>query len=316
MRHVVNLPYTVTLVALMARHRIDLVQVNHGLGGHEVGLAAMLLRRPRIGFFRAYWNMGRVQRRVFEPGILKFVAVSEHIANRAIADGIPRHKLIVATPPVIIEGVSETDLRAARARHRLDAGAPLFGIFGRIVPWKGQIEFLRAAALVFAKISAAKALVVGDAADGEREYMRLLYDFVEENGLQERVIFTGYREDVATYYELVDVAVHASIEPEPSGRVILEAMSYGTPVVASHLGGPKEFIEEGVDGFIVDPTDSARMAERVVTLLENEERRKTMGARGREKVRAVYGPEPYARAIEGAYREVLRSSASGRARYA
>jgi glycosyltransferase involved in cell wall biosynthesis len=289
----------------MARYRVSLVQVNNGLGGDEIGLAAMIMGKPRIGFFRGYWEMGRIQRNIFEPGVRKFVAVSKYIADRAVADGIDSRKITVATPPVIVEEVSDAELREVRERHDLPPGVPLFGIFGRVVPWKGQLEFLRAAELVFARLPEARALVVGDASDGDDEYMSRLLAFTREHGLGDRVIFAGYREDVASYYTLLDVVVHASIEPEPSGRVIFEAMSYGTPVVASHLGGPREFVEEGGDGFIVDPTDAERLAERVLLLLTDEGLRDAMGAKGREKMLRLFGPGPYARRIEAVYDEVL-----------
>lgn len=305
-RHLLNFSYSATLVYLMARHRIDLVQVNNGLGGDEIGIAAMILRKPRVGFFRGYWHMGRIQRHVFEPGVRKFVAVSDYISNCAIADGIDPKKIVVATPPVIVESVPEAEILGARARHGLNGDEKLVAIFGRIVPWKGQMEFVRAAAIVLHRIPGAMALVVGDSLATDTLYAQQIRNLVKESGLEDRFIFTGYREDVATYFTLVDVVVHCSIEPEPSGRVIFEAMSYGTPVVASHLGGPPEFVEEGVDGFIVDPTDAACVADRVVTLLENEELRKSMGARGREKMLRLYGPAPYARRIEAVYEEALR----------
>lgn len=304
-RHLLNFPYTVRLTYLMVRYRVELVQANNGLGGDEIGLAAMIGRRPRIGFFRGYWTMGRIQRNFFEPGVRKFVAVSKYIADRAVGDGIDPRKVIVATPPVIVEEVTDTDLREVRERHGLSPGQPLFGIFGRVVPWKGQLEFLRAARLVLERVPDARALVVGDASDGDHAYMDRLLAFTREHGLGDRVIFAGYREDVATYYTLLDVVVHASIEPEPSGRVIFEAMSYGTPVVASHLGGPREFVEDGEDGFIVDPTDAERLAERVLLLLTDPELRESMGAKGRKKMLSRFGPEPYARRVEAVYDEVL-----------
>ncbi|MEX1257220.1 MAG: glycosyltransferase family 4 protein [Gemmatimonadota bacterium] len=314
LRHLVNLPYTLRLAYLGLRYRADLVQLNLGLGQDEAAVAAILLRNPRVVFLRGYWGMGRIQMHVFAPGIRKFVAVSRYIADRVIEGGVEPERVTVATSPVILEEVSEASLREVRDRHDLAPGLPLFGIFGRVVPWKGQLESLRAAALVLELVPTAKALVVGDASDGDQAYMSHLVAFVQERGLEGRIIFTGYRDDVATYYTLLDVSVHASIEPEPSGRVIFEAMSYGTPVVASHLGGPKEFVEEGVDGFIVDPTDAARVAERVVTLLRDNAMRDRMGAHGKEKMRRLYGPEPYARQVEAVYDEVVGASPPEEAR--
>ena len=61
----------------------------------------------------------------------------------------------------------------------------------------------------------------------------------------------------------LDLLVHTSLTPEPFGRVIIEAMALHVPVVASNLGGPKEIIDDGVDGFLVDPKDTKLLVKRI-----------------------------------------------------
>jgi glycosyltransferase involved in cell wall biosynthesis len=307
-RHLLNLPYTARLFWLMLRHRVDIVQLNNGLGDANLALPAFLLRKPTVGFFRGYWPIGRLQRYVFEPRVRKFVAVSRYIADQAIADGISAEKVVVATPPVIPEPVSEDRIAEARSRHGLTQSQKVVASVGRVVGWKGQREFVLAAERILERFPGAVALIVGDATPGDAHYLDSVRELVEGRGLADRIIFTGYREDVATYYELADVVVHTAVEPEPSGRVLFEALSHGTPVVVSDRGGPKEFVEDGVDGFVVDPTDTGLVAERVGALLEDEERRLRMGERGREKILRLYGAESYARAVETIYEEVADPS--------
>ncbi|NOT07449.1 MAG: hypothetical protein HOP28_04500, partial [Gemmatimonadales bacterium] len=82
LRHLANLPYTVKLAFLMLRERIDLVQLNSGLGQDEAALAAFVLRIPQIAFLRGYSAMSRSQRYLFAPKIERFVTVSRYIARR------------------------------------------------------------------------------------------------------------------------------------------------------------------------------------------------------------------------------------------
>jgi glycosyltransferase involved in cell wall biosynthesis len=263
-------------------------------------------------FFRGYQALGRMERKYLIPGIRGFVSVSNHIRKEAVADGIDGDKIIVATPPAILESVAPAALAEARDENGIKAGDLVFGIFGRIVEWKGQREFLHAAAIVLQRLPHATALIVGDISDGDVEYLDALQAYLRQNGLTDRVRFTGYREDVHTYYSLMDVVVHASITPEPSGRVIFEAMSYGIPVVASCNGGPPEFIDSGVDGYIVDPTDSQLLADRITELLADPELRRTMGARAEQKMATSYNKNVYARAVEDVYRKALSADVDGR----
>jgi len=71
--------------------------------------------------------------------------------------------------------------------------------------------------------------------------------------------------------------------------------------VASCLGGPREFIEDGIDGYICDPREPKEVAERIVRLLRNNELRSQMGAKAREKVARLYNKGRYASLIENVY---------------
>jgi glycosyltransferase involved in cell wall biosynthesis len=300
-RLLANLPYMLRVANVIVRHRVDLVQFNNAFGNDEGSLVTALLRKRVIVFFRGYDCMGVLDRALVLDRSRAFVAVSEHVKAIAVSDGVPAERIRVATPPAIAVAL-DPDVRArTRRRYGIPPEGPVVGFFGRIVEWKGQLEFIRAAALVAAKVPRASFLIVGDAGDGTRDYEGQVRAAVASSGIEGQVFFTGYVDDVDAHYRAVDVVAHASIAPEPSGRVIFEAMDHGIPVVASDRGGPKEFIEDGVDGFIVDPTDAARFAGRLVELLTNDERRMQMGERARTKIQNSYGKEQYAAAVMAAY---------------
>ena len=192
-----------------------------------------------------------------------------------------------------------------REQYGIEPGQHVFAIVGRIVRWKGHIEFLKAADIVFQSVPQAKGLIVGDFSDGDSRYQALITRMVDESRFSDRFIFTGYVRDVADLYSIMDVCVHASIDPEPFGLVITEAMAHGVPVVASNRGAPPEIINDGVDGFLVDPAASERLAGVIISLLSDEELRQRIGDKGRERVRKGFRLNTYARAMEKVYMEVL-----------
>jgi glycosyltransferase involved in cell wall biosynthesis len=99
--------------------------------------------------------------------------------------------------------------------------------------------------------------------------------------------------------------VHASTAPEPFGRVLIEAMGLGKPLVATVGGGVPEIVIDGETGFLVPPGDDAAMARALGTLLRSAELRATMGERGRRRVHGHFSVERFAREIEAVYAEVL-----------
>jgi glycosyltransferase involved in cell wall biosynthesis len=184
---------------------------------------------------------------------------------------------------------------------------PAIGIFGRIIPWKGQKEFLGAAMRVLPQFPGLHVYLVGGASDGDPEYFEACRDLARASPYADQIEFTGMVSDVAVYYRKCTVVIHASILPEPFGMVLIEAMSEARPVVASTFGAASEIIQDGVEGYLVDPTNSHLMAARIAALLADPALAAEMGLRGLRKVRANYDPTFAARKFERLYAKVARS---------
>jgi glycosyltransferase involved in cell wall biosynthesis len=105
--------------------------------------------------------------------------------------------------------------------------------------------------------------------------------------LEKHVCFTGWREDSLEIVSLMDILVHPSLS-EGFGRAVLEGMALEKPVVASRVGGLREAIQDGENGFLVAPGDEQALADRLRILLQDSELRRTMGTRAREKVMAEH----------------------------
>lgn len=142
---------------------------------------------------------------------------------------------------------------AQRSQTRQELGLAdrfVVGHFSRLSPWKGQHILIDALLHCEKDVTA---LLVGDALFGEQQYVKQLHQQVEQAGLQERVKFLGFRSDVPQLMNACDLVAHTSTAPEPFGRVIVEAMLCGVPVVASGTGGAVELVEHERTGWLVPP---------------------------------------------------------------
>ena len=104
-------------------------------------------------------------------------------------------------------------------------------------------------------------ILVGDALFGEDEYVQELHHQVKALNLENRVKFLGFRDDIPQLMSACDLVAHTSIAPEPFGRVIVEAMLCGKPVVAAKAGGAIELVEDGINGFLITPNNPQELAQ-------------------------------------------------------
>ncbi len=174
---------------------------------------------------------------------------------------------------------------------------------GRIAPWKGQDVFVRAFARAF-RHGPERAVVFGAPLFGEHDYERALLDLIADLGLENRLELRGFTGDVAGELERVHALVHASVIPEPFGRVIVEGMAAGLPVVAAAGGGPTEIVTDGVDGILYPPGDVDELARILRRLASEPALAARLGAAAVERARA-FSPEVAAAGTRAFYQAVL-----------
>src|SRR5690606_29001050 len=140
------------------------------------------------------------------------------------------------------------------------------GLLGRVIPWMGQREFTLAMIEAMDANEDLVGVIVGGASDGAIAYLEEIRKLIRAFGKAERFILTGYVPEVEPLYGALDVVVHASIDPEPCGMVIMEAMAASRPVIAADAGGPRELIRDGIDGYLVAPGDVAGLVRTILDL--------------------------------------------------
>ncbi len=154
----------------------------------------------------------------------------------------------------------------------IPAGQFVIGHFSRLSPWKGQHVLIDAVAQMVPELrSRITVLLVGSALFGEDDYVEQLQQRVEQLGLGERVQFLGFRSDISQLMTACELVVHSSTSPEPFGRVIVEAMLCGTPVVAAQAGGAVELIEPEATGWLAPPGDAVGLSQLLERLLGEPE---------------------------------------------
>ncbi|HEY3352223.1 MAG TPA: glycosyltransferase family 4 protein [Polyangia bacterium] len=171
-----------------------------------------------------------------------------------------------------------------RRPRGLGADVPLIGIAGRFVDVKGMDVFARAAARVAARVPAARFFMLGDDSGA---YGAEVHRLVRELGLEDRVVFTGFVDDMHAALADLDVVVVPS-RRESAPLVVYESMALGKPVVASRVHGLPELVEDGVTGLLAPVEDDAAVAEAVVALLGDPARRRAMGQAGAQRIRARF----------------------------
>ncbi|NEU73499.1 glycosyltransferase family 4 protein [Hassallia byssoidea VB512170] len=164
--------------------------------------------------------------------------------------------------------ISEPDVKQLRQELSLE-GQFAVGHFSRLAPWKGQHILIEALAKCPQEVTV---LLVGDALFGEQDYVDSLHRQVTNLGLEKRVKFLGFRSDIPQLMSACDLVAHTSISPEPFGRVIVEAMLCGTPVVAAASGGAIELVEHDINGFLATPGKPQELAQIITACLQEPEK--------------------------------------------
>ena len=163
----------------------------------------------------------------------------------------------------------------ARRDVSLPQEVPIIGMVARLQRWKGVHIFVQAAALVAKKFPDVSFVVVGGDHFDEQDFPGELERLTAELGMTEKIAFPGLQNNVPAWVQAMDIFVHASFD-EPTGAVILEALSLGKAVIAAKTGGPMELANDGKDALFVEPGKPELLAQTMERLLTDNELRERL----------------------------------------
>jgi glycosyltransferase involved in cell wall biosynthesis len=230
----------------------------------------------------------------------KFIAISGAIAAEIRQMGVPDDK-IVTIHNGLDTGKFFLPREAGEVKRdlNLDPERRTVTMIARLHPVKGHEYFLRAARQVMDTGFKAQFLLIGEGVERRR-----LEQQVRQLGLAEVVKMPGYYSSIEDIYGVSDIICVPSVM-EGLGLVVLEAMYFKVPVVASNTGGIPEIISDRIDGLLVEPRDSRGLAQAIMNILVDSDLAARLVAKGREKVNQFTLPG-MAQKVEQVYEEVLK----------
>ena len=235
----------------------------------------------------------------------KMVFISQPLIDWALRERIARRGKIQKIYSGIeldhFEPVPDGEKKALKEAWGIREEAPVVGIVSKLWEGKGHTILIHAFEGLKREIPEAVLVIAGEG------YLRdKLSDLVDRLGLKGSVLFTGFQMDVRRIIATFDVAVLPSFF-EGMGRVLLEAMAMGKPVVASSVGGIPDLVHHGKTGFLVTPGSVSELKSGLLTLIRNKALAKEMGEEGRMRISEEFSAGRMAQSIEKLYRELLQT---------
>ena len=224
----------------------------------------------------------------------------EHLQSKIA----PKAKFITIHSGVVLEryspsNINQIDINGLKAQLGLSNEVAIVGTVGRLAPVKGHEYFIKAAGKILKNFPETRFLLIG-----EGELRSYLEGLCLELGISQQVLFLGWRDDIPALLALMDVFVLPSLN-EGMGRVLVEAMAVGKPIVAFRVGGIPNLIQDRENGILVLPKDIEGLARAITTLLASRTLMEELRAKGTAKA-PLYSAENMVQKIEALYEALLK----------
>ena len=290
----------------------DVIQANWAIAGLAGVILKKLLNKPLVLLMYGA--------EVFVLGdnfILKFIikhadyviAISQYTLEQTLTIQHPKAYSLIPPGIDIHRFQKQTDTSHIRDKLELqgiDFSKPLVFALGKFIERKGFTYLIDAIALLQKKCPVQ--LMIG----GRGPLKETLQQQAISLGIADRVIFLDYIPDdeLPYYYTVADVFVSPSIfdsqgDTEGLGMVLLEALACQTPCVASAAGGIVDIVQDGINGFLVEPGNAQLLADKILQLINDDEMRLKMGLQGNLYVRENFSWQAKAQQIKEVYQEVV-----------
>jgi glycosyltransferase involved in cell wall biosynthesis len=295
------------LLRLVHRTRPDVVHTHTAKAGVLGRMAAAVYnstRRRRRRCLVVHTFHGHVFSGYFSPTLSALVRFTERlmglltdtiivVAEQQRREIIDRFRIVGSSKVAVVplgldlEPLANLDpsRRAARAAFGYTEADVVFGFVGRFVPVKDLPTMVRGIAAAASRAPSARLMMVGDGeirADVEVLALSL--------GISHLVRTTGWRHDLPTVYQAIDVGILSSVN-EGTPVALIEAMAAARPVVSTRVGGVSDLVKPGLTGLLVEPGDVDGLANGIVRLATDAQLRRQMGDAARADVVVRYGQE-------------------------
>ncbi|MBU74879.1 MAG: hypothetical protein CMM73_04140 [Rhodospirillaceae bacterium] len=286
---IVQLPRIKPLVGFLKTRQIDIVHTNDGVMTHNWVPAARLAKKKSVVHVRRLWQPSRISDWLHLYGD-HFIANSNFVRS-----SIPQKALGRVTT------VANPIMQPIVSKANANRGKEIIVMVGSHTVQKRPEIFIEAARVVSMERPEAQFILIGR----HTQYTAHLRELVNKAGLNANFDFIEYTTKVANIIDGATLLVAPALN-EGHGRTLIEAMLLSTPVIASRSGGHAEIIEDGVNGKMFEPDNSAAMAETIIDLLSDLEKIKTMVDVAKKFAVKNFAADVHARAILKTYMDLVK----------
>ncbi len=308
----------INIYRLIKRISPHIVHTHTSKAGLLGRLAACLARVPIIihtphgHVFHSYYGPFMTKIFVFVEKILSFMtdkitALTNRERDEHLKEGIASiEKYVTIHSGVTLDRLMNmsVDIEAGKKKYGIPQDCNVVGVIGRLVPIKGHKYLISAAKRIVREFHNTVFVFVGDGylnASLERQ--------AESIGVRKNIIFTGWRRDAAEILDLFDILVVPSLN-EGMGKVLIEGMALGKPIVASSVGGIIDLVKNGENGILVPPRDSYALENAILQLIRNKNLAETLGENGKAKVYPEFDAFVMVKEVDDLYESLLISNCS------
>ncbi len=205
--------------------------------------------------------------------------------------------------------IKDSDKTLLRKKWKIDNDKKVILLPGRLTGWKGQEMFIESIRNLKENSSDLNFIAVILGSDqGRKIFKKKLIRLVEQFRLNNEVLFIEHLELMPIAYEISDVVVSTSIEPEAFGRVSVEAQAMEKPILASNIGGSNETIINEKTGFLFEAGNSKNLSEKLSEILNlSEVTRNGIGAEGRKNVKVKFNVEKMCNSTYSEYKKLINA---------
>ncbi len=287
------------LLKVIKEDRIDIIHSNTRVTQVLGCLIQRFSGKPHISTCHGFFKK-RIFRKIFPCWGYRVIAISESVRDHLRHDfkvKTERIKLIHSGLDVDRFRAQGTDYREQKKKELGLGSGPAIGIIARLSEEKGHIYLIEAMKSVLEKVPQAQLLIVGDG-----RMKAKLVSLTKKLELEDKVTFFSSVTDTMQILSVLDVFVLPSSK-EGLGLSLMEAMAAGLAVIGSNIGGIKSLIKNENVGLLIKPNDSQQLSAAILELLQDDEKRKTLGLNARDFIANNFSAEKMVSETERLYLE-------------
>lgn len=282
----------------LRRGKYDILHA-HTSHAHSIGLLARFFGKVKAMAVSRRVDFPIRSRLKYNSFAVHYIAVSEAIKRVMAAGGISPQKIDVVRSCIDLDMLDNAVISDVRAEFGIGKDIIIIGNIAHMADHKGQIYLIRAANIIKNKYQNIKFIIVGDG-----ELRSRLELEAHKLGLNDILIFTGFRKDVISVLASFDIFAFPS-HLEGLGTSLLDAMAMRKPIVSTTAGGIPEAVKNGINGILVPPKDPESFAKALLSLIENRALRLKYGNAGRTLVEEKFTVDKMVEGTISFYKKIL-----------